>query len=44
MDVRKIFFIEEVVGHWNRLPKNVVRTPNMLEFKKCLDNSLRQMV
>ena len=44
MTVRKRFFTERVVAHWNRLPRNVVMVPSLLEFKKHLDYALRHMV
>lgn len=31
------------VGHCNRLLREVVRTPNLSEFKKRLDNAFRHM-
>lgn len=44
MDIRKKFFTEGVVGHWNRLPRRVVTAPSLLEFKKQLDDALSHMV
>ncbi|KFW81113.1 hypothetical protein N305_04073, partial [Manacus vitellinus] len=44
LDIRKRFFTQRVVGHWNRLPREVVTAPSLTEFKKHLDNSLRHMV
>ena len=32
---------EWVVGHWNRLLREVVTAPSLLEFKKHLDNAVR---
>ena len=44
LDLRKRFFTERVVGHWNRLPREVVMAPSMSEFKERLDNALNHMV
>ena len=44
MDIRKKFFTQRVAGHWNRLPRAVVRAPSLREFRKPLDNALRHMV
>lgn len=34
---------ESVVGHWNRLPWEVITALSLPEFKKCLENDLRNM-
>uniref|UniRef100_A0A8B9CM06 Reverse transcriptase domain-containing protein n=1 Tax=Anser brachyrhynchus TaxID=132585 RepID=A0A8B9CM06_9AVES len=44
LDIRKRFFTERVVAHWNRLLREVVTAPSLLEFKKHLDCALNHMV
>lgn len=44
LDIRKRFFTERVVAHWNRLPREVVTAPSLTEFKKRLDCALSHMV
>ena len=44
LNIRRGFFTERVVAHWNRLPREVVTAPSLCEFKKRLDCALSHMV
>ena len=37
MDIRRKFFTQKVVTHWNRLPKEAVDAPSLEAFKSQAD-------
>ena len=44
LDIRRKFFTQRVVTHWNRLPKEVVGAPSLEAFKARLDVALGSLV
>ncbi|KFZ53013.1 hypothetical protein N321_01715, partial [Antrostomus carolinensis] len=42
--IRKNFFTERGVKHWNRLLREVVEILSLEVFKKCVDMALQDMV
>ena len=44
MDIRRKFFTQRVVKHWNRLPKKVVDAPSLEAFRPRLDVALGSLV
>ena len=44
MDIRKNFFIERLIKHWNMLSKEAVESLSLEVFKKCVDMALQDIV
>lgn len=44
MEIRKHFFIEWVIMHWNRLPRDMVESLNPEEFRSHIDMALRDII
>lgn len=44
MDIRKNFFRDSMVKHWNGLSREVVASPFLEVFKRRVDVAVRDMV
>ncbi|KFZ51373.1 hypothetical protein N321_03208, partial [Antrostomus carolinensis] len=44
LDIRRNFFTQRVVRHWNRLPREVVDAPSLEGFKARLDGALGSLI
>ena len=44
LDIRRKFFTQRVVTHWNTLPKEVVDAPSLDAFKARLDLALGSLI
>ncbi|KFU97587.1 hypothetical protein N339_01401, partial [Pterocles gutturalis] len=44
LDIRRKFFTQRVVRHWNRLPREAVDAPSLEAFKARLDGALGSLL
>lgn len=43
-DIKKNFSMDRVVKHWNRLPMEVLGSPSVEVFRRCMNRALRDVV
>ncbi|KFZ61667.1 hypothetical protein N321_09014, partial [Antrostomus carolinensis] len=43
-NIRRKFFTQRMVRHWNRLPREVVDAPSLETFKARLDGALGSLI
>ncbi|KGL84514.1 hypothetical protein N309_15342, partial [Tinamus guttatus] len=44
LDIRENFHMERGVKHWNRLPREMLKSLSLAAFKKHIDEALRDIV
>lgn len=44
LDIKKNFFMERLVKHWNQLPRKVAESPSLEIVNRCVDMALRDVV
>ncbi|KFZ51734.1 hypothetical protein N321_01479, partial [Antrostomus carolinensis] len=43
-DIRRKYFTQRVMRHWNRLPREAVDAPSLEAFKARLDGALGSLI
>ncbi|KFZ60585.1 hypothetical protein N321_04241, partial [Antrostomus carolinensis] len=44
LDLRRKFFTQRMMRHWNRLPREAVDAPSLEPFKARLDGALGSLI